>query len=389
MLKYSGYIEGYYGRELSWDQRFTMLGHLRSLNMNCFVYAPKEDPYHRIQWQKPYPAAWRARLKKFVSTGRRKKVEVIPALAPGLSYDYLSSKDYAILLKKFHVYFEMGINTVALLMDDISEELPDTSKNAYASLGEAHGLLLKKLLSDLKKINKKTKLWFCPTIYTDQFVTGNVVKCAYIQDLAKTIPPSVTLMWTGPQVVSEKLNQRNIGGIAKLFRGNVVIWDNLYANDYAPYRVFIGPYLGREAGITKITRGILINPTGLFHTDKFLLDLFADFLKNKKATVAGWEKVAQAYGISKVFYRVRKFFWSPFLRMSSRDFSKKARAGYGDLFDNLIVPWQNPLKLEWYPYLYGLNHDLQYLDMEKAKLKSWLHKRYPPVTAALLEKHCR
>ncbi len=388
-MKYSGYIEGYYGRELSWEQRFDLLDHLHSLKMNCFLYAPKEDPYHRIQWKKTYPSAWRTRLKKFVSAGKKRNIEVIPALAPGSSYDYLSSKDYALLLKKFHLYFDMGINTVALLMDDISEELPKNNTKEYASLGEAHGLLLRKLLPDLKKINKKIKLWFCPTIYTDQFVPGNAINCAYIQDLAKTIPTSVTLMWTGPQVVSEKLNQRNIGGITKMFRGNVVIWDNLYANDYAPYRVFIGPYLGREAGITKITRGILINPTGLFHTDTFLLSLLADFLKHKKATVASWEKVAETYGIPKTFYGIRKFFWSPFQKTSPQDFSEKARAKYGNLFKELIVPWQNPLKLEWYPYLYGLYQDLLYLKMERSKLKSWLYKRYPPVTALQMEKHCR
>jgi len=381
MLKYSGYIEGYYGRELSWEQRFGMLNHLNKLKMNVFLYAPKEDPYHRVQWKKMYPLTWQKTLKKFASYGKRKKVEVIPALAPGLSYDYCSEKDYALLLKKFHIYFKMGINTVALLMDDISEDLPASCAHAFSSLGEAHGLLIKKLLADLRKMNKKVTLWFCPTIYTDQFVKGKAVDCEYIQDLAGTMPRSVPLMWTGPQVVSEKLNQQTCGDIIKLFRGNVVIWDNLYANDYAPCRLFVGPYLGREDSVVKRVKGVLINPTGLFATDTFLLSLFANFLTNKKATVAGWEQVAEEFGVSKVFYRIRKFFWSPFYLPDKKELSQKAIDTFGDLWDDLIVPWQNPLKLEWYPYIYGFNQDLNYLQIPKKKLASWLYKRYLPITA--------
>lgn len=381
MRKYSGYIEGYYGRELTWEQRFAMLNHLHSLSMNTFLYAPKEDPYHRIQWKKSYPVSWQKILKQFAAAGRRKNIEVIPALAPGLYYDYLSDKDYNLLLKKFHAYFKMGINTVALLMDDIPEDLPASCKHAFSSLGEAHGLLLKKLLPDIRKENRTIKLWFCPTIYTDEFVKGKAVDSAYIKDLAATIPASVTLMWTGPQVVSEKLNQKNIGGILKMFKGNVVIWDNFYANDYAPLRVFIGPYAGREKSIIKSTKGLLINPTGLFHTDKFLLSLFADFLKNKKATIKGWEMVAEEYNITKVFYRIRKFFWSPFLKPSVQDFSKKALKKYGNLYDDLIVDWQNPLKLEWFPFIHGFQQDINYLKMKKSSLKSWLYKHYPPIIA--------
>ncbi|RLC76811.1 MAG: hypothetical protein DRI61_12630 [Chloroflexi bacterium] len=381
MVKYTGYIEGYYGRELSWEQRFAMINHLGTLGMNVFLYAPKEDPYHRVQWKKMYPAAWQRKLKKFTAAGKRSKVEVIPALAPGLSYEYRSVKDYALLLKKFRVYFGMGINTVALLMDDIPEELPASCRGAFSSLGEAHGLLLQRLFADLRKINPKIKLWFCPTIYTDQFVKGRAVDCMYIRDLARTIPSAVTLMWTGPQVVSEKINQRTCGGILKLFNGNVVIWDNLYANDYAPYRLFVGPYEGRAAGIIKISRGILINPTGLFHTDRFLLSLFADFLAAKKATVAGWEKIAEEYGVPRFFNRIRHFFWTPFRIPDKKEYSKKALDRIGDLWEGIIVPWQNPLKLEWYPYLYGLLQDINYLEVPKAKCVSWLGKRYFPISA--------
>ena len=61
---YSGYIEGYYGRELTWAQRLDLIPVLSKLGLNTYIYAPKEDEYHRSRWKSPYPQSW---LKNFKS----------------------------------------------------------------------------------------------------------------------------------------------------------------------------------------------------------------------------------------------------------------------------------------------------------------------------------
>ena len=386
MNKHFGYIEGYYGRELTWLQRLAILTHLSFQSMNTYIYAPKEDPFHRILWKKSYPSSRQKIMKQFVSYGKRIGVEIILSIAPGLSYDYLSEDDYKLLLKKISFFLKLDANTVALLMDDIPEDLPASCKRSFSSLGEAHGLLLQKLLSDIRKENKNANLWFCPTIYTDQFARGNAAGSKYIKDLAKTTPESVTVLWTGPQVVSEKLNNNNLGGILKLFKGNVVIWDNFFANDYAPLRLFVGPYTGRESAILESAKGVLINPTGLFHTDRFIISLFADFLKNKKATIKGWDTVADEYSIPQPFRKAKKFFWSPWTTFTKKDISKTSLKKFDNLFDELLVKWQSPLRQEWYPYILGLHQDINYLNIKKTDLKPWLNKRYPPVIAQRMVK---
>ena len=50
-----GYLEGYYGRLMSWEDRLIILQMLSKLEMNLYIYGPKEDPYHRIKWSTPYP----------------------------------------------------------------------------------------------------------------------------------------------------------------------------------------------------------------------------------------------------------------------------------------------------------------------------------------------
>ena len=50
----TGYIEGYYGKLLSWESRELIIKSLYKNNMNTYFYAPKEDICHRLCWKKKY-----------------------------------------------------------------------------------------------------------------------------------------------------------------------------------------------------------------------------------------------------------------------------------------------------------------------------------------------
>ena len=47
-----GYIEGYYGKLLSWENRKLIIESLIKNNLNTYFYAPKEDINHRLCWKK-------------------------------------------------------------------------------------------------------------------------------------------------------------------------------------------------------------------------------------------------------------------------------------------------------------------------------------------------
>lgn len=381
MKKYFGYIEGYFGRELNWHQRYGILDHLKKLKLNTYIYAPKEDPYQRVEWRKPFPKKQRDKLSDFVKYGKKRGIDVIPALSPGLSFDYLSEEDYKILLKKILSFVEMGTNSVALFMDDIPFDMPDNCKGLFNSLGHIHGLLLKDLHEDLK--TKGISLLFCPTLYSDQFVKRDATKEDYLIDLAKHTPKDVTLFWTGPRVVAEKIDNKGCSSILNLFNNNIIFWDNLYANDYAPLRIFVGPYKGRSLKTIHQSKGIMINPTGLYNTDKFVLSLFSSFLKNGKAGIKEWEQIAEEFKISKLFYNVRKFFWNPYDKPTLKDINKKFINEPAKMYNDLIVGWQNPLKIEWYSYLQSLYHDLFFKAAQKSDTSKtlWADIHYPPIIA--------
>ncbi len=384
MSHFTGYIEGYYGKLLTWTDRFQLLDALARLSLNTYLYAPKEDIYHRIEWRKPYPKAWKTEFQRFVTHARRKKIQVVPSIGPGLSFNYSSANDYRALLKKLATFVDSGATTLALLMDDIPPELPSSCQADFSSLGEAHGILLQNLLADLRANQSRgVSLWFCPTVYTDQFIGETGDSQTYLHDLSSVMPKEITVLWTGPRVVSPVLNKKTLSEISKQFAGNLVIWDNYYANDYCPRRLFFGPFRGRNKSLFSLTRGLLLNPTGLPNTDIFLCHLLSGLVHGFSPSKA-WSKTIGKIGYAKALQAISPFFDSPFAQIPplTRLHTDKLE----NALNTLIWQWKSSLQTEWYPYLFDFDTDLKFLKKQKTGPDSeWIHKKYPPVLARILE----
>ena len=385
MVRHFGYIEGFYGKMLSWDERLALCDSLERLSLNTYLYAPKEDPWHRKEWKIPYPPRWIDTFRRFSQHAEKKNVAVVPALSPGLSFDYTSSADYQTLLKKMSVFTDIGARTVALLMDDIPDSLPVKSAKSFSSLGQAHGKLLSRLQSDLRKGCPRLSLWFCPTIYTGLFAKEGIEKSKYLNDLAVSMPNNITVLWTGPAVISEKLDKKSVAEVSRMFNGNVLLWDNMYANDYCPHRLFAGPYLGRSHDVLGVIKGILLNPTGMPHTDSFLLALLSAFTRNVPG-IQAWKKAVSQLPVADEFLAVSRFFNLPFTRITPADYAKPKLQQYQKALRRLIWDWKSPLQREWYPFLYMLDTDLRLLQKKAGspEAEKWINKKYPPVLSRII-----
>jgi hyaluronoglucosaminidase len=381
--RFFGYIEGYYGRMLSWDERSLILDEMRRLGLNTYLYAPKEDPFHRQEWRAPYPAAWRASFKAFVNHAQKNGIDVIAGMAPGLSFDYRSAKDYARLLNKCSSFVKIGARSVCLLMDDIPAILPLPDKKTFSSLGEAHGKLLARLKTDLPS---GVSLWFCPTVYADELAKHGSESRRYLPDLADAMPSSTIILWTGTRVISQNISAGALRQVNRLFNGNVCIWDNLYANDYCPQRLFIGPYQNRAHDIKKSSGGVLLNPTGLVHTDMFLLSLLAAFRKGLDPRKA-WKARVSEFPFAKELALVAPFMDLPFSVLSKKFFSASPIEGCKAALKKLIWEWKSPLQREWYPFLYMLDCDLTLIRQPPGPdARQWIRKKYPAVLAQAIQR---
>jgi len=59
-----GIVEGFFGPLWSMAHRKRLFEFGAARGMNTYLYAPKDDPYHRKLWHRPYPAAqWRELLR--------------------------------------------------------------------------------------------------------------------------------------------------------------------------------------------------------------------------------------------------------------------------------------------------------------------------------------
>ena len=346
----TGYIEGYYGKLLAWENRKLIIKSLSKNKMNTYFYAPKEDIYHRLCWRKKYNEKWRMDFKNFVQFGKLNDVQVIAGIAPGLDFNFKELKngfksektDFQYLLKKATQLLKDGASSIALMLDDI----PNNFKNKFGtdiSEGTYHAILANRLAKKLEQ-----NIFFVPRIYADELIKDDPF---YLRDLGRTLNNKIKIFYCGKDVVAR--TYKNYEKIKKILSNEIIIWDNFYANDYCPRRFFIGPTNGREN-----LKNILINPTGLIRTDLLILDIFGKSII-EKISKNKWENILNDHNVPKKFLKIKKYFLRPDFGSNPSTQSYNVKKKDIDTLDFLLWRWKGELSREWYPFIFGLKHDLQ------------------------------
>ena len=358
MLK--GYIEGYYGRLFSQEERSLLLRHMGKLKMDFYLYGPKEDPYHRVLWEKPYPSKYEKVLEDFVKQSKKNKIRPVFAISPGLKGNKSTAHYRKFLAIKIKQAKRLGFEEFAIFFDDIDHKRDE-------GLATKHLEILELVSSFNIPAND---LWVCPTVYCKSFAKGSLIDNKYLKTLAKGIDPDVKFLWTGDEVVSESIKSKGIVELKGLFSNPIIIWDNYYANDYCPTRYFIGSYL-RRGGIKNQVEGVGINPTGLVLTDSICLDRFVLGLKDNE--------ILKKYDIPKDFRRIMPYFQNPFKETPPLTLAKIDKLL--DTQYSLCIQWKSNLQLEWAPFLWKFYLDLILLKKmtqkdTKFNLEEWIKRRY-------------
>ena len=343
-----GYIEGYYGRILTWGDRSRILERLKKNKLNMYFYAPKEDTYHRKNWREPYNYEWKENFNLFCETAQSKKIDILFGVSPGIDFSFKNldktkkDNDFKILLEKCLVALKLGAQSIVLQFDDIPDNFSDKNKNI--SEGEAHARLANKLSDNLK-----CEFYVVPRIYSDELI---IKPENYLLDFGLNIKKSIKVFYCGKNVVEKKINQNSLKTVTKFLKNEIIIWDNYYANDYCPSRLFLGPWINRSNEIS-----IMINPTGLIETDLLIIDIVGTQLKHNK--YKNWRSVIIENNIPFQFFSISKYFKSP----DFTDNSKLKTFNYSNndirILDYLLWNWHSNISREWYPFLMGLKVDLQ------------------------------
>jgi hyaluronoglucosaminidase len=349
-----GYAEGFYGRLFTWNERQVLIDKLSSNGQNTYYYAPKEDALHRWQWRTAYSDHWLSEFSTFCSYATLHRIRVVAGVAPGLDFNFKDlpdGPDYQALLSKSRALLDAGADHLSLLLDDIDEDFHSRC-GQFSSEGQAHATLANDLADELG-----ISIWVTPRIYADELIVSDA---AYLSDFLETLNEPHRVLYCGSDVVSQHASVRSVQNLSQertpTLTRQIVLWDNLYANDYCPRRLFLGPWQGRGD-----VRDVLLNPTGMIHTDSLLLDLMAahtGLADNSEEAKVAWQTVLVKHGVPDSFFELTPYFYHPVFNNHREPSLPIATSAIFDAIEHCLWRWKTPLAREWYGYIFGLKHDL-------------------------------
>jgi hyaluronoglucosaminidase len=276
-MRYRGSVEGFYGTPWSHADRLAHLAYLGAHKMNTYVYAPKDDPYHRERWREPYPPRELAGLGELVARAREGHVELVFALSPGLSMRYASGADLEALLAKFEAVYALGCRSFTVPFDDIDHETwhdpadPDAFGEGAGGAGAAQAHVLNEVNAWARAKGDVRPLQMVPTEY------GDLNDTPYKRALRERLDPDVVVHWTGTGVIPETITVEDAARARELFGHPILIWDNYPVNDYAAGRLPLADYAGREPGLSAQVAGVISNPANQAAVSNVALFSFAGF----------------------------------------------------------------------------------------------------------------
>ncbi len=78
-----GIVEGFFGPPWSMAQRARLFAFGAARGMNTYLYAPKNDPYHRQRWRQPYPRVLWEKLLSLIGQAQKHHIDFVYGFHPG------------------------------------------------------------------------------------------------------------------------------------------------------------------------------------------------------------------------------------------------------------------------------------------------------------------
>jgi hyaluronoglucosaminidase len=261
-----GVVEGFFGPVWSMAHRRRLFEFGSARGMNTYVYAPKDDPYHRERWMEAYPEEqWQA-LLKIIRAAQKRHIDFVYGFHPGKALLFTAEQPLRVLLSKAQRFYDAGVRTFAVLFDDIPSRLEHSADRRHFnnSLARAQGNWLAEIIARQPSAWADVEWWICPSFYTPDPLLARVFGAFepdFLENLADYLPPNVPCCWTGPSVVSKKITLPHVRKIAKLVGRPLILWDNYPVNDLSMKdELHLGPLQHRDPHLPQAVYAYLNNP---------------------------------------------------------------------------------------------------------------------------------
>ena len=266
-------VEGFYGTPWTHQDRLDQFKFYGENKLNMYIYAPKDDPYHRDQWRDPYPQEEMARMQELINTANENKVDFVFAISPGKDIDINSEADYKALVDKCESLYDMGVRSFAILWDDI-----------FTDDGAGQAAIMNRFNAEFVKTKEGVKpLITVPTQYwgTSMF-NGSEVK-PYTEGFSKNLDKDIEVMWTGEHVIPESVTLEDAEKVNSLYGRKMLLWWNYPVTDYKVDKLALGPIYNLGNDLATKIGGFIINPMEFAEASKISIHTGADYAWNTEA----------------------------------------------------------------------------------------------------------
>jgi len=194
----------------------------------------------------------------------------------------------------------------------------------------------------------------------------------------------IAWFYCGREIVARAPSLNDLQALTDKLSRQIIIWDNFYANDYCPRRFYVGPWSGRQS-----CADLVINPTGMLHTDKLLMQIVASVRNASSDSDSDsesdsnsdsndyelWRQCIKDAGVPNSFHEIAHHFSAPVFSDHTAAAEKDSHGSHPPVtaqlaaIEQLLWHWKSPLAREWYPYLMGLKQDLSIADGQLSELR--------------------
>ncbi|AYW44822.1 beta-N-acetylglucosaminidase domain-containing protein [Tetragenococcus koreensis] len=291
-----GFIEGYYGIPWSNEDRKSLMEFGGKFKTTSYIFAPKDDPYHREKWDDLYPEEELDEISDMVAVGKQNKTDFVWSISPlgevaEIAQDEgeeaamdLVDENNEKLLAKFDQLYDAGVREFGILGDDVGALPLDyvvEQMNAVSKWADEKG--------DVKDTI------YTPAAYNSDWAWDDGEE---LNVLEENFADDVQILWTGETTVAP-VTQDTIDDFKNLDnegnkRRDPLFWLNWPVNDVDMERVFLGKGDMLESNVEGLS-GVVTNPMQEAEASKIAIFAIADYVWNNEDFDAqqSWENSMQ------------------------------------------------------------------------------------------------
>lgn len=269
-IEFRGFIEGFYGIPWTHEERISLMKDTSKYKMNTYIYAPKDDPYHRADWKDLYPEAEAKQISELAKAGKENNFNFCWTIHPGATLTF-SEADYQALILKYEQLYNLGVRQFGVLFDDTDDWYNGRKQAEFINRIDTEFVKAKKDVSPMIVISARYNSAWGPGISN------------YFKPFMETLHSDIQVMWTGHATMSNV--NRDVFEWPKRQTGvdkDLAVWWNYPVNDYCDAKLLMGamPNLGTDLDNVS---GFFSNPMNQAEASKATLFSIADYTWNTDA----------------------------------------------------------------------------------------------------------